>query len=519
MTAGTLTVSDVEYEYGHLLTRVTDSISGKTLRYHFNENGNQISVDDELGYGRYTKYDQSGSNANAPINHATERSKMQRVVTNLLVDSMLNDNSSAWVQGGTGSFDRDEANYQWGLVSQKISITSGNMAYKRQAVTLTPGKSYTLSTYVMSDGPRAFLRFAYNVSGGSYTYASSDPVQVGTPFQRIAVSFTLPSNANHTVYCYMMCDTSAGNAWFGCLQVEEGLAMNHFNMLQNSDFAKGSGTLPNSWAASYDSAYTFAQTIPFSDCDETPPAFLTGRAIRVSSLYYNSTGAYQQISSHGSAGDRFSAGGWCGGYTKYAWGTDPAGCRINVKFSSDGNNFISGGIVDWHTSEGQWQFASGSIVAPCDYHYIRFYIDYYKQINHADFACMYLYPEQFGAEYVYDAKGNRVSAKTLYGQESASQYDSFNNLTSYTAPGYTVSTTYNYGSTDAEKKKHLLLKSISPLGTVTANTYDAYGNPTQTQVKDADTSTASFIRSDTAYTSTGNYVASQTDANKAPSPP
>ena len=303
VNAGSQKVSDAEYTYGHLLSKVKDNISGKSLRYHFNENGNQVSVDDELGYGRYTKYARSGSNANAPINHATERSRMQRVVTNLLVDGMLDDNSSAWVQGGTGTFTRDVANFKWGVVSQKIAITSGNTAYKRQAVTLTPGKSYTFSAYVMSGAPKAFLRLMYTISGTNY-YVDSDPVQVGTPFQRLAVSFTLPSNASATVYCCMMCSTTAGNAWFDCLQLEEGLTLNHFNMLQNSNFANGSGTLPNSWIASYSSSYTFAQTIPFSQCSETPPSFLTGRAIRVSSLYYATTGAHQQFRAEGKAGDR-----------------------------------------------------------------------------------------------------------------------------------------------------------------------------------------------------------------------
>ena len=58
----------------------------------------------------------------------------------------------------------------------------------------------------------------------------------------------------------------------------------------------------------------------------------------------------------------------------------------------------------------------------------------------------------------------------------------------------------------------MLLKSISPLGTVTANTYNSYGNPTQTQIKNADTTTATFIQANTSYTSNGNYVATQTDA-------
>ena len=44
----------------------------------------------------YTRYDRTDDNANAPINHATERSRMQRVVRNLLLDPMCEENSSVW---------------------------------------------------------------------------------------------------------------------------------------------------------------------------------------------------------------------------------------------------------------------------------------------------------------------------------------------------------------------------------------------------------------------------------------
>ena len=46
---------------------------------------------------------------------------------------------------------------------------------------------------------------------------------------------------------------------------------------------------------------------------------------------------------------------------------------------------------------------------------------------------------------------------------------------------------------------------------MTQNTYNSYGGPTQTDIKDADTDTAKFIRAKTAYAS-GNYVSSRTDA-------
>ena len=92
----TLTAANISYTYGNHMALVKDEISGKTLRYHFNDDGNQTSVDDELGYAMYTRYDRTDDNANAPINHATERSRMQRVVRNLLLDPMCEENSSVW---------------------------------------------------------------------------------------------------------------------------------------------------------------------------------------------------------------------------------------------------------------------------------------------------------------------------------------------------------------------------------------------------------------------------------------
>ena len=505
--AGSQLVSNKSYTYGHLLTRVKDNISGKTLRFHFNENGNQISVDDELGYARYTKYDETGSNA--PINHATERSRMQKVVTNLLMDGMMNDNSSLWTTGGYGTFAQDYTTRQWGGWSQKITITAGNTAFKQQAVSLTLGKSYTLSGYVKSAGPTAFLRISYTVSGVTYN-VDSDPVAVGgSDFERMAVSFTLPTNASTTVYCAMVCMGTAGNAWFDCIQLEEGLTLNHFNMLQNSTFTRVNGTLPTSWVSGYNSQFSFASYVALPS---SVSSFLSGQALRVTGLYYANIDVYQQFRCNGSMGDRFSAGGWCCGYAKRNRSNNTAACRINVMFGQSTSYMVSGGTIEWNSTEGEWQFASTSIVAPMDYSYIKFAVEYVRQINYADFSNLFLYPEQFGAVYAYDSKGNSTAVTTLFGKSSGAQYDDFNNMTSYTAPGNSVASTFDYGSTDAEKKKHLLLKSISPMGTVTANTYDAYGNPTQTQVKDADTTTAAFIRSDTSYTTDGNYVNTQTDA-------
>ena len=75
-----------------------------------------------------------------------------------------------------------------------------------------------------------------------------------------------------------------------------------------------------------------------------------------------------------------------------------------------------------------------------------------------------------------------------------------------------MSSTFHYGDTEAEQKKHLLLKSIAPLGSASVFTYDAFGNPLTSQVQNADANPSYFIRGETTYTNDGNYVTEQKDA-------
>ena len=75
-----------------------------------------------------------------------------------------------------------------------------------------------------------------------------------------------------------------------------------------------------------------------------------------------------------------------------------------------------------------------------------------------------------------------------------------------------MSSIFHYGDTEAEQKKHLLLKSIAPLGSVSTFSYDNFGNPLTSQVQDADANPSYFIRGETSYTNDGNYVTEQKDA-------
>ena len=526
----TLTAANISYTYGNHMALVKDEISGKTLRYHFNDDGNQVSVDDELGYAMYTRYDRTDDNANAPINHATERSRMQRVVRNLLLDPMCEENSSVWEKSSTGTITRDQSTRQFGLVSYRLTIWSSDCVYVRQAVTLTPGKSYTLSGYVRSGGPRGVMRVAYTVGNETVTL-DSEPGKVwektdNMPYERVSVSFTLPENAEPKVYCMAYCDMqngfAGGNCWFDAMQLEEGLTLNHFNMVQNSDFSvTGTDGKPKAWTVGKNDA-SYVEVLPLEapkdefhapDClkhDNTQKIRLAGR-------YDRTVTYYQQFRHYGKIGDRFTVGGWCSSFAKKNDPDNYIYCRITVLFTAgnpDNANcyWATGGSAVFNAEEGNWQFASAGIVAPNNCTYIRVVLQMNRQMNFADFTGIYLYPEAFGTQYIYDKNGNRKTRKMLYGGQEKSEFDDADNLTKHTAAGRTVSSTFHYGDTEAEQKKHLLLKSIAPLGSVSTFTYDAFGNPLTSQVQNADTNPSYFIRGETSYTDDGNYVTEQKDA-------
>ena len=520
--AAALYAAKVTYDYGNHLTLVNNNISDKTLRYHFNDNGNQISIDDGLGYAVYTEYDQSDDNTNTPINHATTRSRMQRAVKNMLLDHMMDANSTVWEKSSTGTFTRDQANTQWGPVSYKILVPTGSEAYIRQAATLIPGKPYTLSGYMRSGAPKAFVRVAYTINGDT-KYFNSDVVPVSenasdAPFQRVSVSFTLPETADAVVYCEAIGTTSYGYFWIDCMQLEEGLTCNHFNMLQNSDFIHetSGSTVPTGWAiGDGDSSYISIQDLSVADDidGKMAPEFLrTSKAARVEGRYNRNITLNQDFRCYGNAGDRFTAGGWCKSFAKKMDEEGYVFCSLSVYFTANTTNWYLGGRVNFNYGEDGWQFASGSIVAPYNYTKVRFSLYMNRQMNHADFTGLYLYPESFGTDYVYDAKGNRKKAIQLYGGVKKTEYDDHDNMIQHTAPGHTKSSTFSYGDTEEQQKKHLMLESHSPLGTDGFFTYDDFGNATCSDTSGTVGNVTAITRSTTEFQHNGNYVHKQTDA-------
>ena len=505
-----LVASHTEYTYGMQLCLVKDLLTGNTLRYHFNDNGNCTSVDDGLGYAVYTEYNQSAQPETIPINHPTTISRVERAVNNLLTNGLFG-NTTDWTKEGIGTITQSARSGGFGVNQKKFTVANEQTLSCYQMVNVTGDKTYTLSGYVQSLGAKAYLEAVVdNTDDGIFRSPSVEltGTETETELTRVHVTFHVPEGINQIKVSLVAKGTLQGTiAWWDSAQLEVGDTANHVNLLENSDVHDMQGTLPTPWQKDN----TYSTVIARS---EDMPTHVTGNALRITGKCNATRRVWQSVNVSGSTGDRFTVGGWCSAYAKKK-STDIA-CQLLVYFAtsnaSSWSSWTLGGTADFHHEEGTWQFSCGNVKAPRNYSWVRVVMAYNNQVNFVDFSNLFLYKEQYGTDYEYDTKGNRQYSHSLSDTTSSATYDAYNNMLTSKAPGRSAATTYNWGSGETELRKHLLQKVTSPLGIVSTFDYDNYGNQTESVVKVSDNNNVLHIKTTTNYTSASTYVAKQKDA-------
>ena len=508
------------YEYKDCLTVVTDRVvqgnalvDGKKLFYHFNDNGNVVSVNDELGYGCFAKYTDD-----MPTNHPEVLSRLQRSVVNLLKNHHL-ETATNWtnqsLSGATGSYANSTAYCYLGEKSLAMTRTntSGQLT-SYQTVSITKGKTYTFSAYYRTtSNAKAKLKATYMNASGNEVSVTSQALQSTDEWDRLSVTFEVPANStSNSVTVRLMAVDDTGAVYFDCVQLEEGAVANPYNLLENGDFTFNVNGKPQAWL---ENSNNTTDTLVYAAPTGTKPQGLSSNTMRIYGPGRSKNpGIYQDIKVIGSKNDVFSAGGWSFNYSKPRNGQDKLYC-IRVAFLKSGTSStrVNSPSIEWSEEWTDWQYAAGPVIAPCNYTSIRFNVDYEKNINYAEFGGLFLYKEEFGQTYAYDENENITSVKNLASQQSHATYDDYNNVLTYRRPGRSSDEKYtlDWGSTTSEKKKHQLKKSTSPMGYIQEYTYDEYGNVSSSQLHQS-IGTSRIIQTNTLYTEDGNYPALQTDA-------
>ena len=520
--------------YGHMHTVIkyvsgtASDEDGKSITYHFNNAGNVVSAHDEEWHGIAVKYNSGIDNTPGSA------SDLVKTVINRIE---YPDFFKGWTLVKGHSSDACARNTGTRCMSLPVAkLVKGGAGELKLSANgqLYKSGTYTFSGYVNTTGitvpsgkKGTFLRVISN--GNTYesraVYESTSGKSNGTfasGWERMSVTFPFEYGTDTSVTVVFVCDGSAGTLYWGCPQLEEGTLAGSYNMVADGDFSltvtntdAGSPRLfPKMWS-DVSASTSMNNGVVTDRTVNLMPEGVSGNAMRLTCLPSTSVAgvyAVQNVRAYGYPGDVFTVRAWCNAKS-IAKGYSTFKPRIGVRFLIGSNNqYSSWNYMNFDTSRSGWHCATASLAATQDYFGMQIGVFYGKNANTAMYSHISMSRELYGNVYTYDANGNVLSIKDLSNQQSAATYDSFHNLLSYVQPGSGSNDKYlfTYGSTDAEKKKHLPRTATTPEGVKTTTTYDSYGNALTSKIQE--TGSSPLIQTETEYTSDGNYVVKQKDA-------
>lgn len=460
--------------YGKNSTTFIDSNGRKNI-YQFNYMGNTMSIQDTDGSAQYYQYIEQDVNKNK----LTVESKLQKTVINLLKNHNM-ESSGGWTAGGangsTGSGNFDTSIKNIGNQSLKVvkTNTSGRQ-YFLQAAALTAGGTYTLSGYVKTmdisntNGMGAVVYATYATAGGDWPYEDSRYVNGTEDFQRIEVTFTLPSDMPPGyVYIGAGIAGETGTAYFDNLQLEEGPIANRYNLVENPSLEGGTDA-PDSW--------TKNEFTDSSDTITNAEAIFGSQSFKFTGQFGKAKQLYQDIDISGNAGDEFIAGAWAKADSVPVASGYKRNFALDVVLRGATQDLDQVVIIPFNDGVFDWQYLSQRIIANNAYVGITVYLLYYYNANTAYFDGIQLYREEFGTSFTYDTNGNVETITDLAGQTSTFKYDGNNDLINATDP---KGSSFEYAYDGSRN----ISSAVSSENVKYSFTYDSYGNPITAKVSD-----------------------------------
>ncbi|MHB9941512.1 hypothetical protein CF065_07755 [Clostridium sporogenes] len=497
--------TSLNLKYGYNTTEFKNiNKKGKEINkkeiYQFNNQGNTISVRDENGQALYYKY----SN-NISSNKLTLESKLQKTITNLL----KNHNAEYDDKWKVDKWGKSEGVAQYDSIynysgKRSLKITKNNKGdrhFYSQELNLEKGKKYTFSAYTAtkdisnSNKKGAAIFINYQNKDGKWETEESKFISGTNDWVRNEIAFELPKDsASNTVYARVGIVEETGTAYFDCLQLEEGVVANRYNLIENPNFIGQDYWSKSASCTAADKLVTVDKndtTYPTNLDKERTAFLLNGEGSKEKNVY-------QSLNLSGKKGDVFVLGGWAK--------ANSVALKSRRYFALDVGFERYDGKFDWkpisfNEDSTQWQYICDRIIADNDYKSVKVYCIYYNNENKAYFDAIQLYREEFGVSYKYDENGNIVSVKDLSGKESKFQYNGNNELINKVNPD---GSNYRYDYDD----KNNLIHAISGENVVYSFQYDKYGNPVKAKVGDDNLS----INTESTYTEDGNYMKSIKDS-------
>lgn len=493
--------SALSFAYGYNRTDITD-VKGRKTVYQFNDYGNTVCVIGPDGSAAYSKFGTTPTGGD--MSKITSTSRLQKFGKNYLKNSNM-ELTSDWAFGNNDStatytFSTDQK-YSG---TKSIKIVKGqagaNQTYATQTLSMTKGKTYTFSSYVKTQNVAgaygAFLCAMYYDAQGVRHYDWSQVKTGTTDWERVSVTFTLPSNATSgEVELTAQLFNSSGTTWFDCMQLEEGSVVNRYNIIDNADFDYVTSGVPNKWTRGSNCG---TSDIIVTSTDNGNPTYMSDGRFEFIGAPDKNKYIEQTLYLSGNEGDCYVAGGWAKGQSIPIADTTKYGLAVWFDYTDTAftDEWI---ILPFSQDSNTWQYMCGAVVAKHAYQNMKIRVEINYNANAVDFDAIELFKEEFGSSFTYDANGNLTKATDAGKQNEQFQYTN-DDLTKY-IDQQGREFTYTYDS------RHNMLTATSAEGLVYTYTYDNYGNTNSSKVGN----TTDYIKATVNYDSNGNFTDYSTD--------
>lgn len=485
--------TDYDFVYGHNNTTITSNCDNTINHtYQFDNFGKTTGVVNNISQtAEYYAYGAPGGSNSGKENKLLSASATIQAPMTYMHDNDSYSNSSKWYLHASSnntnmSIDNTFGNQK--APSLKIQQTNANGGYSAvvyDAGVLKGGFKYTFGVFLNTKGetlpvPEGITFSVYaedpNAEWAHYAHTTGGITTTLEEEWRLSqANFEVDEDGHYYIVIGGYFE-GAGTYWLDDLHIQLGDLYQGYNYLNDTYFMNGgaSWTYRRNNNVATDDSVTYYETLCAS----------------IEGSFYEKRSVSQTVNCNGKAGDSIIFGSWAVGYS-VPTGVEKPGVgeestfrvRLEMEGPSGKATFTNNSnILDFNDALEEWQFVSGSLIAPIDYTSITLYFDYDYNTWFSMFNRAFVCKELFGQSYTYDSNGNVVSVKDLSETEASFAYQN-NNLSQMLDPS---GTRYSYAY---DETTNALMYANSSYGQLYAFTYDEYGNALSSTVSESNNST------------------------------
>ncbi len=491
----------INFSFQGANTVVSDS-TGRSVTVGFDNMGRAVSRSDNDGNISTAKYASEGNKNNKMTENSDVFSFSDNKLLNHSFEAEFSD-WKIWKPSGTNSHSVVTSQAFVGSKSLKLTCSAeGKIVALQDLTDFEIGKEYTLSAYVKAtslSGTKTSVRIEGKDSSGTVSRNSSPWINAATDgWVRLQVSYTVPAGVTYIRICLEL-QGASGTVYYDALQFEEASAAGHYNLLTNPGFERHSSNTFSGWTAS--GTVSYASGI-----------INTSGSVGISGSPSSNARLVQSVIIGSSSENRtLIFGGAVKGNCAATSNTEDSNAKIGLLLELySGSSLVSSKNIDYNPYAIETvQLLTDSITANSSVNEIKLYLLYDKNVNTSYFDNMFIYIDNYGTKYEYNADGKLIKQSNDAGDAISYTYLGADiTKISITKDGEEKdSYTYTYDD------NHNILTETTKDGIITTYTYPESGNrgmPTSVTVRDS----AGTLQSSLTYTysSNYNYIRTVTDA-------